>query len=111
MNILKQIKIGGFIYDVERPEGSFIGDNNNSTYVLDGEYSFSKKLIKVGNNGCSDYQKMVFLHEVCHAIIGHYCCTGTHDEENFVEQFSKGLYQVLVDNPDLFKGSEAENDN
>ena len=43
----------------------------------------------------------MFLHEICHAIIEAYVSPDEHNER-FVEAFSKGLYQVVVDNPDLF---------
>lgn len=50
---------------------------------------------------------MVFLHEVCHAIISNYNGTQEQDE-NFVEQFAKGLYQFVVDNPQVFGGAEGK---
>lgn len=93
MNIPNNIKIGGFNYHVERMNGPFVSDGN----ALDGEHNFANKTIRVATNGCGDYQDMVFLHEVCHAIIDHYCAE--EQDEKFVEQFSKGLYQVLTDNP------------
>lgn len=96
MRIPQQIKIGGFDYHVERVDGSFLSNG----VALDGEHSFSNKTIKVGTNGCPDYQDLVFIHEVCHAIIAHYTPKVEQDEE-FVEQFSKGLYQVLIDNPTI----------
>ncbi len=100
MKIPKQIKVGGFTYKIERPEGSFVSDDGTA---LDGEHSFSEKTIRVGTSGCEEYQGIVFLHEVCHAIIECYIGPEEHDEK-FVEQFSKGLYQVLVDNEEIMKG-------
>lgn len=98
MNIPKQIKIGGFAYTVERPKNSFISNEGNA---LDGEHFFSKKEIKVAKSGCKEYQELVFLHEVCHGIIE--CYVSPYEQnEKFVEQFSKGLYQVIVDNPGIF---------
>ena len=101
MRIPDQIKIGGFTYYVDKVDGSFISNGA----ALDGEHSFSEKKIKVSTNGCGEYQDLVFLHEVCHAIIAYYMPTNEQDEE-FVEQFSKGLYQVLMDNPNLLKDGE-----
>lgn len=98
MNIPKQIKVGGFTYNVERVNGSFVSDGA----ALDGEHRFADKIIKVGTNGCPEYQDLVFIHELCHAIIG-YFTPENEQNERFVEQFSKGLYQVLVDNPELLK--------
>lgn len=100
MNIPEKVKIGGFIYNVERPDGSFV---DASGAALDGDHRFAQKTIRVGTSGCGDYQDLIFIHEVCHAIISCYVSAGEQDE-NFVEQFAKGLYQVLVDNPEIMKG-------
>lgn len=99
MKIPKQLKIGCFNYFVERTDGSFVSDGA----ALDGEHRFADRVIKVGTNGCHAYQDLVFIHEVCHAIIAHYT-PKTEQDEGFVEQFSKGLYQVLVDNPNIVEG-------
>lgn len=94
-----KIKIAGFIYDVEKKDSSFVSE---SGAALDGEHSIRDKRITVAMEGCREYQELVFLHEVCHAIIEAYVSPFEH-EESFVEQFSKGLYQVLHDNPDIIK--------
>ncbi len=100
MNIPNKIKIGGFTYNVERPEGPFVSGNT----LLDGEHSFVDRTIKVSTTGCAEYQNVVFLHEVCHAIIDCYVSPQKQDEA-FVEQFAKGLYQVLVDNSGIIGGT------
>ena len=99
MNIPHQIKIGGFNYHIERIDGAFVSDDG---VALDGEHRFADKTIKVSTNGCPEYQDLVFIHELCHAIID-YFTPENEQNERFVEQFSKGLYQVLVDNPELLK--------
>ena len=98
MRIPDKVKIGGFVYEVKREEKPFIGGGDE---LLDGEHSFAEKKITVSRNGCKEYQMLVFLHEVCHGIIEAY--VGDKQDENFVEQFSKGLYQVVVDNPEMFR--------
>ena len=105
MRIPQQIKIGGFNYIVERPNGAFLSNGA----AFDGEHSFADRTIKVSTNGCPDYQDLVFLHEVCHAIVAHYTPQLEQDEA-FVEQFSKGLYQVLVDNPTIMECGGANNE-
>ncbi len=103
MKITNKVKIGGFVYDVERRNEAFVGKSGTA---LDGEHSYAEKRITVAVSGCKEYQEVVFLHEICHAIIETYVSPAEHDEK-FVEAFSKGLYQVLVDNPDILKDGEV----
>jgi hypothetical protein len=100
MNIPRYIKVGGFNYLVERPEEPFLSDS----VLCDGDHNFINKIIRVAKNGTRDYQDLVFIHELCHAIIS-YFTPELEQDEKFVEQFSKGLYQVLVDNPKVFESA------
>lgn len=101
MKIPEKIKISGYNYTVERPQESFV----DGLSVCDGIHDINNLLIKVARRGCPDYQNTVFLHEVVHGIIHNYCSgiLSDYDEERFTEQFAKGLYQVLSDNPDIFR--------
>lgn len=103
MKISDNVKIGGFVYDIDRPPDAFPSQDGR---LLDGEHCFCDKKIKVAHRGCTEYQQMVLLHEICHAIID--CYTSEEQNEAFVEQFSKGLYQVIIDNPDIFGGKDNE---
>ena len=103
MKIPNYVKVGGFTYAVERPDRPFASDNT----VCDGDHNFANKTIRVAANGCPDYQDLVFVHELCHAIIG-YFTPEVEQDEKFVEQFSKGLYQVLIDNPKIFESEVTE---
>ena len=98
MKIPKQIKIAGFNYTVERKDAPFVSADGSA---LDGQHRYADKTIVVAHSGCKEYQDVVFLHEMIHAIIENYVSPMEHDEL-FVEQLSKGLYQVLVDNPSIF---------
>lgn len=100
MKIPNKVKIGGYLYTVDRPEEPFV----SGTSVCDGIHDFARQEIKVAKTGTQSYQNTVFLHEICHGIIAHYCSSdsGSFDEERFVEAFSKGLYQVITDNPEIF---------
>ena len=104
MKISNKVKIGGYTYAVERPDEPFVASGN---VVCDGVHIFNEQLIKVAKSGSSAYQETVFLHEICHAIIASYCSEECYDEEKFVEQFSKGLYQVITDNPEIFNNSSS----
>ena len=107
MKITEKVKVGGFVYDVERKQEAFVGKDGSA---LDGEHSFGDKTITVAKHGCKEYQQLVFLHEICHAIIDAYVSPDEQDEK-FVEAFSKGLYQVISDNPDIFCTTKESKDN
>ena len=49
---------------------------------------------------------MVFLHEMIHGVFAAYCdrTISAANEEKLVEQISKGIYQVIIDNPEIFNG-------
>lgn len=98
MNIPKTVKIGGYDYVVERVKGPF----PSGDIVCVGAHTASQTLIRVSDDGNQSYQETTFLHELCHGIVYVYC--GERDyEEEFVTQFAKGLYQVIKDNPNIFK--------
>ena len=100
MNIPETLKVAGFNYCVERPYDSFIINGD----PCDGVHDFGQQLIRVARTNSSEYQQVVFLHEMAHAIVANYCSGILDDdtEERFVEQFAKGLYQVLNDNEHIF---------
>ena len=103
MIIPNKVKVGGYVYDVLRPRDTFI----NNGVECDGLHDFSRATIKVTESGILDYQKTVFLHELIHAIIEVYC-PDVSDEvnETLAQQLSKGLYQVIEDNPEIFLSPE-----
>ncbi|MBQ8298166.1 MAG: hypothetical protein IJX77_10340 [Ruminococcus sp.] len=100
MNIPEKVKIAGYEYTVERPTEPFLVDND----ACDGVHIFTQQKIKVAQTGNEAYQNTVFIHELVHGIIMSYCkgCDN-YDEEKFTEQFSKGIYQVITDNPEIFR--------
>ena len=101
MNIPKSIKVAGFVYEVELINKPFA---NNQAQFCDGQHIPTDLKIKLCTEGKKSYVDTVFLHELIHAIIYSYCSGILPDdtEENFTEQFAKGLYQVIVDNPYVF---------
>lgn len=96
MNIPDTVKVAGYTYNIERPESEFISGDDICIGVCE---TFSQTM-KVAKYGSDSNQQEVFLHELCHAIIHAYC--GDNQDEAFVDQFSKGLYQVIQDNPSIF---------
>jgi hypothetical protein len=88
-----QVKVGGLVYHVE-----FV-DNWRECGTNDDDaigHVFSRDLtIKVDNN-YTGWKRETLLHEIIHTISDD---RGINFTEEQVEQFSKGLYQVIVDNP------------
>ena len=97
MNIPDEVKVGFLDYTVEKVPEPFCNGSN----AVDGTENCSNALIRVAESGCADYQNMVFLHELLHAIDFVYC--GETLTEKQIAQMSKGLYQVIKDNPEIFK--------
>ena len=60
MNIPNAVRIGGYRYEVERPEGPFYTDSGD---LCDGLHVPNVQVIKVAKDGNDEYQKTVFLHE------------------------------------------------
>ena len=101
MNIPKEVRIGGYNYEVARPARPFYTDSGD---LCDGLHIPNIQVIKVANDGNDEYQNTVFLHECLHAIIYTFCgnVVNDTDEEKLVESLAKGLYQFIKDNPSVF---------
>lgn len=106
MRVTSKVKVGGYDYTVDRPEEPFYNNGD----LCDGLHLPDVQVLRAAKHGSEDYQNTVFLHEVCHAIIYAYAdnILSDEDEEKFVEAFSKGLYQVIKDNPEIFKEDKDE---
>lgn len=50
-----------------------------------------------------DERVVTFLHEVVHGIFHSYCNSKWNDDEDLVECVAEGLFQLVRDNPKLFK--------
>lgn len=94
MKITDSVKIGGITYKVETVNECC--ENNNN---VDGKIIYDKQLIRLKHNNNTDYAKMVFLHEIVHALFDH---CNIEQEENVVDRLSKALYMAFKDNPEVF---------
>lgn len=100
MNIPQNVKVAGKNYAVICEE---------KTIVLDGKQLYG--MVDYGNQEIcidsslqkEDGQKETVIHEVLHAIArDREINFGDADEELLINQFAKGLYQLIKDNPDMF---------
>ena len=101
MKIPKTIKIGWRIYEVKFINEE-IRDKNGG--LLDGQIDFNNHIIYIDNNIIYEDERIVtFLHEVVHGIFHSYCNSKWNDDEDLVECVAEGLFQLIRDNPKLFK--------
>lgn len=96
MNIPDKVKIGYKDYEVKKIAGKVM-DNDTVCY---GVIHYNDGLIQISTIYSDDQQKCAFVHEALHGIDDIF---DIGLEERQVQQLAKGLYQVIKDNPDIFK--------
>lgn len=94
MKIPDSVRIGGVEYAVQNDYPS-LNDGENLLY---GQIDYRESVIRISNL-CEGHQLqcITLLHEILHGIRNH---TGieVQNEEDVVDMFARGLYQVLQDN-------------
>lgn len=93
MTIPDKVKVGGMTYDVR------IVDDLDAT--TGAKIEANKQLIRVGK-ATDAYMKQAFLHELFHAV-------NMEVSEVEIEFFASALYQIIVDNPQIFEGGDRQN--
>jgi Zn-dependent peptidase ImmA (M78 family) len=97
MQIPDTIKIGWRDYCIE-----FVDEIDED--LSNGEISFNEQKIKINKNIKSiDEKSFTLLHEIIHGIFYSQGHSEWNDNEDLVDAVSEGLFQVLKDNPELFK--------
>ena len=101
MKLPEKIRIAGVDYDVK-----MVNYLNNGVNLAYGHIDFVKNTISlsatepmsVGSTG------ITLLHEILHGVLQHYGTAVTlENEENVIDVFAKGLYQVIRDNKEFFE--------
>lgn len=94
MKIPEKIRIGGIEYAIEYGENVRVG--NQLCY---GAISYDKNVITLSSNDGAEHQRrcVTLWHEILHGIREH-AGMEIENEEEIVEMFAKGIYQVLQDN-------------
>jgi hypothetical protein len=90
-----KIKIAGLMYDV-----NILPDIDEDNSNVDGKILYSKCEIRLKAGGASDYMQYVLWHEIMHGIFE---ANGIKQEDATVDRIARTLYQVICDNPELFK--------
>ena len=94
MKIPESIRIGGVEYKIMDDQPAL----NNGEYMLLGEISYYDNVIKISDIAKGHQAKCItLLHEILHGLRNHAGLT-IENEEDVVEMFARGLYQVLQDN-------------
>lgn len=94
MNIPESIRIGGVEYAVTREP--FLSLDGRE---LCGMIDYQQGVIALSDNVAMSHDKecLTLWHEIFHGIAHHFDLD-LEDEENVVELFARGVYQVLQDN-------------
>ncbi|MCI8620250.1 MAG: hypothetical protein HFG44_09335 [Oscillospiraceae bacterium] len=106
MKIPESIRIGGVEYAIKYAPNLRIG--NDLCY---GTISYDDSVITLSDSDGTGHQRrcITLWHEILHGIREH-AGLEIENEEEIVEMFSKGIYQVLQDNGNLlFDLVPAEN--
>lgn len=75
---------------------------NNGTQMAFGHIDFDEATIKLTPNLQSKQGEcQTILHEVLHGIANHFDLK-INDDEDTINKLARGMYMVMVDNPDIF---------
>jgi len=99
MNIPGVVRIGSCYYDVEFTNDTLTVDGREVMGVI--EYYNHVIRIKMGM-GDVQQQEQTLLHELVHGIARDRSLDLGENEETIVDEISKGLHQVILDNPRMF---------
>jgi len=87
MLIPEKLKVGGLIYDIK-----IVGEDLLRAEA--GDITTNKKLIRI-LQADDDFMFITLLHEIFHAL-------NMEMPEERIEFLAQGLFQVMVDNPEVF---------
>ena len=98
MNIPDKVKIGGVVFEVKRDVERIKLGPNYSANILYGD-----AVIEVGCGQNEQVNQRDFLHEIVHGIFWNLGDRERERDETLVDKIAGALYQLIVDNPEMFK--------
>ena len=101
MNIPSKVKIGYKDYTVNKIDNTVVADNQ----VCYGNIDFDEGIITISTLYHEDQQKCTFIHECLHGIDEIVEAKLTEDQ---VRLISKGLYDFIKINPEVFETKLSE---
>jgi len=99
MKIPEKVKIGGREYKIEQSEHRAAGNGDD----ICGEVWWSRNSIYLYENLPEDGKAATLLHEIIHAIFHHCGRFKQRDDEGLVNALAEGIFQVINDNPEMFR--------
>ena len=114
MNIPKTVKVGGHVIVVEfvdtlndgKLAGQFLYRNIKILLAKRVRHSADEELL---DEVAPKILEVTFLHELLHAVDFIYNTYGS--SEKTIDHFSEGWFQVIEDNPDMFRTERGNNEN
>lgn len=98
-NIPDKIIICGIVYDVRLIECDEPIDGLTKKEFI-GKINHESCIIFIDKNLNKQAMFQTFLHEISHGIEYRYCMK---TEEDDIDRFAHGMYEIIKDNPNLFK--------
>lgn len=92
-----KVKIGYKEYEIVKKEE--VIELPNECY---GKIDFDKEIIEIATKFNQNQQNQTFLHELIHGIFEKLDMNELKNNEQVVNQLSKEIYEVILDNPHIF---------
>jgi len=96
MRIPKSVRIAGLDYAVERVSQTGL------ELQAEGHINYREQLITLCDTGQA-YAKVTFLHECLHGMLEALGLTEANQDERLIDGLAHQLYQLLEDNPQMFR--------
>lgn len=98
MRIPKTVKIGGIVFDVKKDVERLSMGPDYSANIL-----YDKAVIEICCGQNEQINQRDFLHEIVHGIFWNLGDMKRKNDEELVDKIAGALYQLIVDNPEMFK--------
>jgi len=99
MNIPEVLKIGWRKYTIQEDKEK----RDSAGDCLNGEIDYSGHVIYLNNEYSNEQMKVTLIHEILHGIFYKQGHSEWCHNENLVNGLAEGLYELIIDNPNLFK--------
>lgn len=95
---LNAFKIGFKTYSIEKPEE--ISEIKADYY---GTADYEKAVIRIAGKFEQNDRNHTFIHEMLHCICMRFGLDELHEDEHTLDLLALGIYEAILDNPQIFK--------